>query len=61
MTIDLQPFTVAESHFVDAKFYLDCDTTCNVSQKESMEKKMEKRKDEGEPLMKGSQPNFEVR
>ena len=61
MTIDLQPFTVAESHFADAKFYLDCDTTCDVPQKESMEKKKAKRKDEGEPLTKGSQPNSKVR
>ena len=61
VTIDLQPFTVAESHFVDAKFYLDCDTTCDVSQKDSMEKKKAKCKDEGEPLTKGSQPNSELR
>ena len=30
VTVDLQPFTMAESHFVDAKFYLDCNTTFDV-------------------------------
>ena len=32
VTIDLQPFTAAESHFANTKFYLDYDTTCNVPQ-----------------------------
>ena len=61
VTADLQPFTVAESHFADAKFYLDCDMTYDVPQEESTEKKKAKRKEGGVPLMEGPQPNFEVR
>ena len=58
---DLQPFTAAESHFANAKFYLDCDTTYDVPQEESTEKKKAKRKEGGEPLMEGPKPNSEVR
>ena len=36
VTTDLQPFTAAKSHFADAKFYLDYDTTSEVSQEEKM-------------------------
>ena len=61
VTVDLQPFTVAESHFADAKFYLDCDMTYDVPQEESTEKKKAKRKEGGEPLMEGPKPNSEVR
>ena len=61
VTADLQPFTAAESHFANAKFYLDCDTTYDVPQEESMEKKKAKRKEGGEPLMEGPKPNSEVR
>ena len=61
VTIDLQPFTAAESHFTDAKFYLDCDTTYNVPQEEFMEKKKARHKERGEPFMEGPKPNSEVR
>ena len=61
VTADLQPFTAAESHFADAKFYFDCDTTSNVPQEELMEKKKAKCMEGGEPLTEGPQPNFEVR
>ena len=30
VTIDLQPFIATESHFANAKFYLDCNTTSDV-------------------------------
>ena len=50
---DLQPFIAAESHFADAKFYHDCNTTCDVPQEESTEKKKAKRKERGKPLMEG--------
>ena len=53
--------SVAESHFADAKFYLDCDMTYDVPQEESTEKKKAKRKEGGEPLMEGPKPNSEVR
>ena len=53
VTVDLQPFTAAESHFADAKFYLDSNTTFDVPQEEFVEKKEEKRKEGGEPLTKG--------
>ena len=36
VTTDLQPFTAVESHFADAKFYLDYDTTSDVPQEEKM-------------------------
>ena len=61
MTADLQPFTAAESHFADAKFYLDYDTTYDVPQEKSTEKKKAKRKEGCEPLMEGPKPNSEVR
>ena len=61
VTADLQPFTTAESHFIDAKFYLDCNTTYDVPQEESMEKKKAKHKEGGKPLTEGPKPNFEVR
>ena len=61
VTVDLQPFTATESHFADAKFYLDCDTTYNVPQEKSTKKKKEKRKEGGETLTEGPKPNFEVR
>ena len=54
---DLQPFTAAESYFADAKFYLDCDTTYDVPQEESMEKKKARHKEGGEPLTEGPKPN----
>ena len=57
----MQPFTATESHFTDAKFYLDCDTTSDVPQEEFTEKKKAKRKEGGEPLTEGPQPNSEVR
>ena len=57
----MQPFTAAESHFADAKFYLDCDMTYDVPQEESTEKKKAKLKEGGEPLMEGPKPNSEVR
>ena len=61
VTANLQPFTAAESHFADAKFYLDCDATYDVPQEASIEKKKAKRKKRGEPLMEGLKPNSEVR
>ena len=61
VTADLQPFTATESHFADAKFYLDNNTTSDVPQEEFAEKKKEKRKEGGEPLTKGPQPSSEVR
>ena len=61
VTADLQPFTVAESHFADAKFYLDCNTTYDVPQEDFMEKKKARHKERGEPLMEGPKPNSEVR
>ena len=57
VTADLQPFTAAESYFADAKFYLDCDTTYDVPQEESMEKKKARHKEGGEPLTEGPKPN----
>ena len=57
----MQPFTATESHFADAKFYLDCDMTYDVPQEEFIEKKKTKRKEGGEPLMEGPNPNSEVR
>ena len=57
---DLQPFTTVESHFADAKFYLDCDTTYDIPLEESIEKK-KKHKEGGETLVEGPQPNSEVR
>ena len=57
VTADLQPFTAAESHFANAKFYLDCDTTYDVPQEESMEKKKARHKEGGEPLTEGPKPN----
>ena len=61
MTANLQPFTATESHFADAKFYLDCDTIYDVPQEESMEKKEVRHKERGEPLTEGPKPNSEVR
>ena len=57
----MQPFTVAESHFADAKFYLDSDTTSDVPQEEFAEKKKTKHKEGGKPLTEGPQPGSEVR
>ena len=56
----MQPFTTVESHFADAKFYLDCDTTYDIPLEESIEKK-KKHKEGGETLVEGPQPNSEVR
>ena len=61
VTADLQPFTAAESHFADAKFYSDCDTTYDVPQEKSTEKKKAKHKERGEPLTEGPKPNSKVR
>ena len=61
VTADLQPFTTAKSHFTDTKFYLDCNTTYDVPQEESMEKKKANHKEGGKPLTEGPKPNFEVR
>ena len=61
VTADLQPFTTAESHFADTKFYLDCNITSDVPQEEFAEKKKEKLKEGGEPLTEGPQPDSKVR
>ena len=61
VTTDLQPFTTAESHFTDTKFYLDCNTTYDVPQEESMDKKKAKHKEGDEPLTEGPKPNSKVR
>nr|POE50612.1 hypothetical protein CFP56_00072 [Quercus suber] len=51
----------AESHFAYAKFYFDYDTTYDVPQEESIEKKKAKRKEGGKPFTEGPKPNSEVR
>ena len=44
-------FTAIELYFSKAKFYLGCNTTCNILKEESTEKKKIKCKEGGKPLM----------
>ena len=52
VTADLQPFTVAKSHFADAKFYLDCDTTYDVPQESLWKRRRQDIGKEVNPLRK---------